>query len=228
MRKRFWLLILMVLFFTPLVFAGGHGGTAPSGGCGGGGGEEQWELIRAIHELSDPDQYVRRNAARKIKRLAHVKGIKRAVSPLMAAISKHPLHEGSFNRSTFLGALGAVIREMKSGHNITNMAIDFIAEVLATDDSDLVRCGAANGLGSSSKERAIEPLEIAAVEDPSPLVRAVAAEMLRLLKKELGIEDAQTTNKPTMVLSATGNEGSEGDELEEYVRTHFIFFGKDF
>jgi len=219
MKKRFWLIVLTALFLSPLIFISNHTTPASSGGQPGGG--DSWELNRAIKELADPDQYVRRRAARKISRLSKVPGIQRVVFPLIDAIEgQADFFEGNFNRSIFLKTLGAVVRELRPQVHHAQVAVDFMAEVLETNNSDLVRVGAALGLGITLKEWAIEPLELSADYDPSPMVRQASSFSIDRLKRELGIEEELSRS-----FSTTEFDDPEMKKLQEYIRTHFIIFG---
>ena len=72
------------------------------------------------------------------------------------------------------------------------------------------------------KESAIEPLEIAAANDTSPMVRALASQAVFKIKDDLGIEE-----EALMVISVDESTGMDLKEIEEYVRKHFIIFTND-
>lgn len=223
MKNKRWMVLFLATIIISLVIKIDSQTSAAPGNSPPEIAQKQQALNQTIQDLDNPDLLVRRNAGRLIARLADVPGIQRAILPLMMAASDPGQREGIVNRSIYVGALGTICRRL--GSPVANNTVDFLAYHLLEDPSDFMRMSAAHTLGISINERALEPLEIAIATDLAPIVVGQAEVSLSRLKRELGIEEPVAMSSIGSPKTLFGNLFLS-DELQEYIKTHFIIFGE--
>src|SRR3990172_1863698 len=112
MKKRQWIMLVIVtVALSLLVKTESQTSAAPKGPLPETAQREQ-ALNQAITNLSSLDQLTRRNAGREIAKLSNPPGIQRAINPLIEATTDAEQTDGIVNRSIYVGALGAICRQI--------------------------------------------------------------------------------------------------------------------
>jgi len=183
-------------------------------------GPPPYDLNMAIADLYNPGKIVRRQAAENIALLIEDPGIQRAIKPLAEVLLNKGIPSGIFTQEICAENLGRIAAHL--GGPEAKRAISALAESLANEWYDSIRAGSARALGLSLSAAAVEPLQNALANDPSPLVQAAAQEALYKLSRN-GVNIFSGSLKSSNLDSGSASTAVGQMELYQYLKSQVIY-----
>lgn len=176
----------------------------------------------AIRDLKSPDSLKRRRAATFLAKNTDTPGIQRVIKPCEEVFLN--TSDSMTTRALCGAALGRISAQI--GSPIGDKIIPTLSQVLADDSLDLVRAWAAQALGLTNSQLAVDPL-LAACDDESPVVEAQVELSLRKLANATCAPDQTLavtvkTIQPLSLQSETTSKDGKAD-WESYLKSHVIF-----
>ncbi len=182
--------------------------------------QAQQEILinQALIDLHSLSMLERRGAVRVLAASYNAPGIQRVVFSLEEVLLETNRSDSIFTRSIAAEGLGKMAKSL--GPNPWgNRIVETLSLMSDFGKFDLVRASAVRGLGESGNDLAIDPL-VRACDDPSLLVSGIAGHYLFI---RTGDRCGEALTASARSLSANETEsGPTFDELDEYVKRHFI------
>jgi len=195
-------------------------------------GNPAQEVSKAVKDLKSPDLLVVRAAIRKLGELSKVPNVHSAVKPLTKILNQEGRPFDSYTRTLAERSLGLIAREAagKSGLKIMTP----IVETLFNDSSDFVKVGASEALAIAGYSLFLDPLEISAKTDPSPVVREASSRAFVILANSTG-ESSVMRSLSTSASSPSGSPSAAmvtpagqspclSDDMYLWMKNHLILF----